>query len=50
LTTKAYVKEDLRQKFPVLAMMGNGRDSIEVVIKGTLGRPTIAINGIPLNL
>jgi type II secretion system protein N len=50
LTSKAYVKEDLRQKFPVLAMMGNGRDSVEVVIKGTLGRPTISINGVPLNL
>ncbi|GEM_PF-1726704 len=50
LTTKAYLKEDLQQKFPVLAMMGNGRGSVEVVIKGTFGRPTISINGVPLNL
>ncbi len=50
LTSKADVKEDLRQKFPVLAMVGNGRDSVEVMIKGTLGRPTISINGVPLNL
>jgi type II secretion system protein N len=50
MTSKADVKEDLRQNFPVLAMMGNGRDPIEIMIKGTLGRPTISINGVPLNL
>jgi type II secretion system protein N len=50
LATQAYLKEDLRQRFPVLAMMGHSRDPIEVIIKGTLGRPTVSINGMPLNL
>ena len=50
LATKAYLKEDLRQKFPVLAMMGNNRDPVEVLLKGTLKRPLVSINGVPLNL
>lgn len=50
VNAKAYFKEDLRQKFPVLAMLGNGRDPVEVAVKGNLGHPLVSINGMPLNL
>lgn len=50
LTVKANLKEDLRQKFPVLAMMANSREPVEVMVKGTVRRPLMSINGLPLNL
>jgi type II secretion system protein N len=50
LTVKASLKEDLRQKFPVLAMMENDREPVEVMVKGTVRRPLMSVNGVPLNL
>ena len=50
LATKAYLKEELRKKFPMLAMMGNNRDPVEILLKGTFKRPLVSINSVPLNL
>lgn len=44
------VKEALREKFPVLAMMGDQRNPVEISVKGTLRRPLISVNGVPVNL
>jgi hypothetical protein len=48
LVARVRLKEGLRDRFPMVGMMGNPDHPLEVLLKGTLRRPLVSINGVPL--
>ena len=50
LTSDIQVKEAFRQRFPLAGLVSGGQNPMKVIIKGTLRRPVVSVNGMSLNL
>ncbi len=50
LSIQARVKDEFQRQFPMIGMLGDRMDAIQVTVKGTLRKPLVSVNGMPINL
>lgn len=50
VSARIYTQEELRAELPLISMMGNDQEPINVMIQGTWQRPQVSVNGIPFRL